>query len=66
MKWLYSGDWNSKYFHVVVKQRRVQEMIHRVKKSDGVWVKEDKDIANEAIAYFSNLFSGSTNSIICC
>nr|XP_027071862.1 uncharacterized protein LOC113696683 [Coffea arabica] len=58
----HSGDRNSKYFHAVVKQRQVQGMIHRVKRADGVWVEDDDGIAIEAIAYFSNLFSGDTSS----
>ena len=62
VKSLRSGDRNSKYFHAVVKQRQVQGMIHRVKRADGVWVEDDDGIAIEAIAYFSNLFSGDTSS----
>ena len=36
VKWLQSGDHNSRFFHVVVQQRRAQEMIHRIKKSNDV------------------------------
>ncbi|XP_071933856.1 uncharacterized protein [Coffea arabica] len=60
--WLRSGDRNSKYFHAVVKQRRVQGMIHRVKRTNGVWVEDNDGIATEAIEYFSNLFAGDTSS----
>ena len=60
--WLRSGDQNSKYFHAVVKQRRVQGMIHRVKRTNGVWVEDNDGIATEAIEYFSNLFAGDTSS----
>ncbi|XP_027082498.1 uncharacterized protein [Coffea arabica] len=35
VKWLRSGDRNTKYFHAVVKQRRVHEMIHRIRKQMG-------------------------------
>ena len=38
VKWLRSGDRNTKYFHAVVKQKRVHEMIHRIRKADGQWV----------------------------
>nr|XP_027099065.1 uncharacterized protein LOC113718354 [Coffea arabica] len=62
VKWLKQGDRNSRYFHAVVRQRRVQGMIHRIKKSNGVWVDTNADIATEAISYFSNLFTGSLQS----
>ena len=35
VKWLNNGDRNTKYFHAVVKQRRVQGAIHRAKNSNG-------------------------------
>ena len=47
---------------MVVKQRRIQGAIHRVKNLEGTWVDKDGDIAKEAIEYFSNLFSGSMES----
>ncbi|XP_027060834.1 uncharacterized protein [Coffea arabica] len=59
VKWLSAGDRNTRYFHAVVKQRRVQGAIHRVKTTAGTWVDRDKDIAREAVEYFSDLFSGS-------
>ena len=62
VKWLQSGDHNSKCFHAVVQQRRAQEMIHRIKKSNDVWVEVDDDIAGEAITYFSDFFSGPLGS----
>ncbi|XP_071917028.1 uncharacterized protein [Coffea arabica] len=37
-------------------------MIHRIKKSNGVWVDADADIESEAISYFSNLFSSPSES----
>ncbi|XP_071920660.1 uncharacterized protein [Coffea arabica] len=43
-------------------QRRVQGTIHRVKDENGVWVEEDEGIANEAVRFFSDLFSGSGGS----
>ena len=62
IKWLGYGDQNTRYFHAVVKQRRVQGAIHRVKDSTGTWVDKDDDIARAAIEYFSDLFSGSVDS----
>ena len=62
IKWFQSGDHNSKFFYAVIKQRRVQGMIHRIKNSNGIWVDADDDIASEAIRYFSYLFSDPTGS----
>ncbi|XP_071905970.1 uncharacterized protein [Coffea arabica] len=60
VRWLQSGDRNSKFFHAVVKQRRVQSAIHRIKNSRGSWVEKDEEIAFEAITFFSDLFSEPT------
>ncbi|XP_071939975.1 uncharacterized protein [Coffea arabica] len=62
VKWLRSGDRNSRFFHAVVRQRRAQGMIHRIKAANGVWVESDEDITSEVIAYFSDLFSGTSRS----
>ena len=62
VKWLRHGDRNTRYFHAVVRQRRAQGMIHRIKKSNGAWVEKDDDIASEATAYFNDLFTGSLES----
>ncbi|XP_071918896.1 uncharacterized protein [Coffea arabica] len=37
-------------------------MIHRIKKSNAVWVDTDDDISTEATEYFNNLFTGSLES----
>ncbi|XP_027118292.2 uncharacterized protein [Coffea arabica] len=62
VKWLCQGDSNSKYFHAIVRQRRSQGMIHRIKNSDGVWVDNEDDIASAAITYFHDLFNDSLAS----
>ncbi|XP_027081100.2 uncharacterized protein [Coffea arabica] len=62
VKWLKEGDRNSRYFHAVVKQRRVQGMIHCIKNSNGVWMDKEEDIASEAISYFNDLFTGPLDS----
>ena len=62
VKWLCQGDSNSKYFHAIVRQRRSQGMIHRIKNSDGVWVDNADDIASAAITYFHDLFNDSLAS----
>ncbi|XP_027151985.1 uncharacterized protein LOC113752040 [Coffea eugenioides] len=57
VKWLAVGDRNTKFFHSVVKQRRMNSIIHRIQKPDGGWVNEDTLIGEEAVRYFSSLFS---------
>ncbi|XP_027156449.1 uncharacterized protein LOC113757288 [Coffea eugenioides] len=62
VKWLNCGDRNTRFFQAVVKQRRVQGAIHRVKDSTETWVDKDNDIAKAAIEYFLDLFSRSMDS----
>nr|XP_027090500.1 uncharacterized protein LOC113711541 [Coffea arabica] len=57
IKWLQHGDLNSKYFHSVVKQRRIQSFIHRIRDSRGKWVTNDAEIGKEAVRYFGDLFT---------
>ena len=40
----------------------MQGAIHRVKDENGIWVEDDEGIANEAVRFFSNLFSASGGS----
>ncbi|XP_071927455.1 uncharacterized protein [Coffea arabica] len=60
IKWLAKGDRNSRYFHAVVKQRRAQGRIHRIKNSNGIWVETNAEIVSEAITYFSDIFTTPT------
>lgn len=57
VKWLALGDRNTQFFHSVVKQRRMTSIIHWIQKPDGGWVNEDVLIGEEAVRYFSSLFS---------
>ncbi|XP_071906092.1 uncharacterized protein [Coffea arabica] len=57
VKWLQLGDRNTKFFHSVVKQRRMQAVIHGIQDSNHKWVTEDARIGSEAVKYFSSLFS---------
>ncbi|XP_027156511.1 uncharacterized protein LOC113757398 [Coffea eugenioides] len=42
--------------------QKARDAIHRVKDKNGVWVEDDEGITNEAVRFFSNLFSGSGGS----
>lgn len=56
-KWLEGGDKNSKYFHAIVKQRKVQSIIHKIKNADGHWLESDNEIGEEAVCFFKQLFT---------
>lgn len=43
-KWLLEGESNTKIFHSSVKTRRLHQMIHKVKDSDGCWLDKEADI----------------------
>ncbi|XP_027156179.1 uncharacterized protein LOC113756908 [Coffea eugenioides] len=43
--------------HYWKQKRRTQGIIHRIKDANGVWLESDEEIANEAVSYFSDLFS---------
>ncbi|XP_027174232.1 uncharacterized protein LOC113773826 [Coffea eugenioides] len=60
MRWLDQGDKNTKFFHSIVKQRRAQSMIHRVKDGEGNWITSAEDIGREAVRYFFELFAAET------
>ncbi|XP_027152118.1 uncharacterized protein LOC113752185 [Coffea eugenioides] len=57
VKWPRHGDRNSKFFHATLRQRRLQEVIHRIKDETGIWVETKEDLSREAVRYFSDLFS---------
>ncbi|XP_071933165.1 uncharacterized protein [Coffea arabica] len=65
VKWLCDGDRNTRFFQAVVTERRRKSVIHRIRKSDGVWVDDESSICNEAVNFFQTLFTedgGMTSS----
>ena len=57
VRWLELGDKNTKFFHSVVKQRRLQSIVHGVRDEQGNWITLEDGIGEEAVRYFSLLFS---------
>ncbi|KAH0714774.1 hypothetical protein KY284_007679 [Solanum tuberosum] len=55
--WLKDGDFNTKYLHVVISEKRRRATIHRIQLENGQWITGDDQIAKEAVDYFSKLFS---------
>ena len=52
VKWLLDGDRNSKFFHLVVVERRRWAVIHRIRKADGEWIEEEPQIGDTAVCFF--------------
>ncbi|KAJ9536699.1 hypothetical protein OSB04_un000084 [Centaurea solstitialis] len=51
VKWLREGDSNTKFFHMVVKEKRHAQQIHAIRKLDGTFVYDDE----VPIAFVENL-----------
>lgn len=54
---LTAGDGNSMFFHLSTRRRRQRNRISRLKNQHGVWLKERKEIKQEIMGYFQNLFT---------
>lgn len=54
---LTAGDGNSMFFHLSTRRRRQLNRISRLKNQHGVWLKERKEIKQEIMCYFQNLFT---------
>lgn len=59
--WVTFRDKNSKYFHNRATQRYWRNKIDGVRDCGGHWQSDPKEIANEFLRYFFELFSTSSN-----
>ena len=59
--WVTFGDKNSKYFHSRATQHYRRNKIDGVKDGMGHWKHDPKEIANDFLKYFVELFSTSNN-----
>ncbi|WMV54268.1 hypothetical protein MTR67_047653 [Solanum verrucosum] len=57
IRWLEDGDSNTKYFHIVINEKRRRATIRRIQLENGQWITGDDQIAKEAVDYFSKIFS---------
>ncbi|WMV54211.1 hypothetical protein MTR67_047596 [Solanum verrucosum] len=57
INWFKDGDYNSKYFHSVLRDRRKRLLIHRIKDHRENWIEGDNMIARAAIRHYKNLFN---------
>lgn len=61
-KWLQDGDYNSKFFLAVIRERRRRNKI-ALRGPDGATVSHPQEIYQLAASYFPQLFSASPYSI---
>ena len=59
INWLQSGDQNTKFFHTHASRRKRGNWIQGIEDSDGVWHEDIGKIEDEAVQYFTNLFTST-------
>lgn len=57
--WLVGGDRNTKYFHSIVKKRRVYGRILKIKNDDGDWITNYSDMEMHMIEFFQKAYSSN-------
>ncbi|CAH9114583.1 unnamed protein product [Cuscuta europaea] len=57
IKWLKEGDANTKFFHRAAKEKVSKQHIHAIKKHNSEWCYTAKEIGEEAVSFFKNLYS---------
>lgn len=54
--WLVFGDRNTKYFHAVVRKRRVSNCITKLQDDDGNWIDKQEDLEKFILSYYKHVF----------
>lgn len=57
MEWFKDGERNTKFFHTMVKQRRIRLWINKIQNEEGEWVEGDNEIAEEVISFYQKQFT---------
>ncbi|XP_060202145.1 uncharacterized protein LOC132630592 [Lycium barbarum] len=57
LDWFVDGDKNTRFFHNLVKGRRKKLQIKRIQNSDGSWIEDEDQMADEAVHFYSQQFS---------
>lgn len=55
--WLVHGDRNTKYFHAVVKRRRINNCITKIQDLNGNWITNYNDLETIAVDYFKEVYT---------
>ncbi|OIT37160.1 hypothetical protein A4A49_00689 [Nicotiana attenuata] len=63
LQWFKEGDANTKYFHSLVRGRRRNLYIHKIKDDDVDWISCDENIGEAACDHFQSLFSDTGGNI---
>ena len=58
--WHTCGDRNTKFYHALTKQRRIQNRIIGLYNEDGDWINSEADIEGVAVKYFKDLFHSTS------
>ncbi|XP_020581221.1 uncharacterized protein LOC110025224 [Phalaenopsis equestris] len=58
------GDRNTKFYHAYIKYKRKCNTIHAIENTEGKWLHENVEIANDVVCYFKNLLNQEHNHII--
>ncbi|XP_043689272.1 uncharacterized protein LOC122640183 [Telopea speciosissima] len=54
---LFMGDRNTKFFHSMVKVRKLRRGVEKIKDEQGSWLSDPQDISDETVRYLSNMFA---------
>ncbi|XP_060210587.1 uncharacterized protein LOC132637527 [Lycium barbarum] len=57
LDWFVDGDNNTRFFHNLVKGRRKKLQIKRIQNSDGSWINDEDQMADEAVHFYSQQFA---------
>ncbi|KAF7841604.1 putative RNA-directed DNA polymerase [Senna tora] len=55
--WLVEGDRNTKYFHSIVKKRRLINHFTRIRRMDGEWTNDYQEMEMLAVQYFNDVYT---------
>ncbi|XP_017981034.1 PREDICTED: uncharacterized protein LOC108663047 [Theobroma cacao] len=60
IKWLVEGERNTKFFHMLVKKKRIKSHIFKIQNPDGSWIEEPDAVKSSAMEFVSSLMKKET------
>lgn len=55
--WMVNGERNTAYFHQIVRKRRIQNSILKLRTEQDRWIDDYEDIERHALAYFQRIYA---------